>query len=129
MHTHAGAIAQDLILRYYETLDRTLGAQNNMARTLACSALRCSAVLCCALLCTALACSALLCSALRCAAPLHWTPLHWTPLQALLLRKTCANNLRNFQTHQPTTSEMFMQQARPAPPTTVSRSAYSEYSA
>jgi hypothetical protein len=114
MRTHADAIAQDLILRYYETLDGTLGAQNNMARTLHCSALHCSALHCTALRCAALLYIILLCTALPCPA-LLCAALHWTALQALLLRKTCANNLRNFQTHQPTTSEMFMQQAR-APP-------------
>jgi len=139
MRPHADAIAQDLILRYYETLDGTLGAQNNMARTLLCAALRCAALRCAALHWSALHCAALRCAALRCSALLYFIllctalpfpalpcavlrcaallcpALHWTALQALLLRKTCANNLRNFQTHQPTTSEMFMQQAR-APP-------------
>jgi hypothetical protein len=86
---------------------------------LRCAALRCTGLLCSALRCAALLCSALRCAALLCAALryiiLRCAAQHWTPLQALLLRKTCANNLRNFQTHQPTTSEMFMQQAR-APP-------------
>jgi hypothetical protein len=79
MRPHADAIAQDLILRYYETLDGTLGAQNNMARTL-----HCAALLCTALLCSALLCFGLRCIGLRCAA------LHWTGLLCAALLLRCA---------------------------------------
>ncbi len=146
MRTHADAIAQDLILRYYETLDGTLGAQNNMARTLRCAALRCAALLCAALRCAALVCSALLCAALLCSAllcaALHCFALRCATSFCAALRSTglrcrrccCARRApttcgtsRRTSRRRPRCS--CSRRARRRPPTAVSRSAYSEYSA